>query len=315
MYLILICLFLCGCKEEAPQSAPSKPQGLPKDLHSFQVLPEEPEPVVEIVEEEEETPELEMEEEHIFPDPRPLMRENRARTLRALRQVRRPQGETRKVQHRLLDPDYQQWPESSFEENKSTYPVDRSHILTADMRISAILEDEISSQVPGRFTAIVDRDVLSPGGKKILIPAYSKILCTYEGLERVGDKRLAAHCTRILRPDGVSVPLKSASAGDQSGRTGLIGAVDNRTWERYGAAFLVSGISALSASAIPAANPIVAQGANAFAQNLSQVTAKVLEQNIDLTPVITIPQGSRIQIRPQNDIVFRRPVKVEKVQK
>jgi type IV secretion system protein VirB10 len=312
---IILTSFLSACKDDnssVPEATDSqKGDSIDKDLHQFNV-PSPPPPAV-VVEEEPEPSEPEIAPIN-FPDPAPLMRESKVRHLRGLRQWQARQAERRLkpssslLRYRLSDPDYQEW-DPQAGEDKSTYPVDRSRILTADTRISAILEDSVNSQLPGRVMAVIDRDVLSPNRKHVLLPAYTKLICRYESLEKVGNSRLSVSCDRAIRPDGVSIMLTHAIASDQMGRTGLVGEVDNRVWQRYGAAFVMASLSALSqAGSNASSSQTFGSSANVLSQNLGQVTAKVLDQYLDLAPTITIAAGSRIQIIPYHDIHLRAPM-------
>ena len=102
-----------------------------------------------------------------------------------------------------------------------------------------------------------------------------------------------------------------AAGADQMARTGFIGDVDIRMWERYGSAFIVAAISSLASLGNQvSANQTVANGGNALSQNLGQVTAKVLEQSVDLAPIVTVPAGSRVQIIPGTDLWIREPEQV-----
>jgi len=313
LLLLGLIILLTGCEEERAEerskSLSKKPlpvQELAEDLYH---LPPEPEIEAPL-------PPKPLEQTMItpveFPSPQPLFREEQARRLRGKREALAYRAKERMTlqnpRFRLTDPDYRQW-EPFLGEDKSTYPVDRDRILTADMRIGAVLEDSINSQVPGRVIAIVDRDVLSPNGKFILVPAYTKIICGYEGLDQTGETRLPVTCTRAIRPDGASILLTKAISADQMGRTGLIGEVDNRTFERYSGAFIISAMSALAQAGVnPKQTPGVQNAATTLSNNLGQVTAEVIKQNIDLRPIITIAAGSRIQIIPQTDIVLRKPI-------
>lgn len=310
--LLSLSLLLTACQEEEAPKAQSV-QKIDNDFYKLKAIPKaepiigepeyvpEPEPVV--------IPEVD------FPDPRPLLREKKARELRGRRAYKvrlhnarsLPQEKKEPEEWQLEEEHYQQG-ETTFNQDLSTLPVDRTRILTADMRIPAIIEDSINTQTLGRLIAVIDRDVLSPNGKKILLPAYSKIICSYEGLKDAHSSRLACNCRRIIRPDGLSIALTDAMAADQMGRSGLVGDLDKRTLERYGAAFGVSLISALAqASTSLNKQEAFANATNQLSNNLGQVTQKALEENIDLVPILTIPQGARIQIIPMNDIVFKKP--------
>lgn len=313
--LLMSTAILSGCIDDDKKEkiSPQKHQQIATSFHVFK-KPPEPEPALK---------EEELEPEPIpvqFPDPKPLMREDNARKLRGLRQYQTnktlkniPLKKKEEQKPRLQDHDYQQWEDATFEESRSTLPVDRSRILTADMRITAILEDSVNSQVGGRMIAIVERDILSPNGKYILIPAYSRIICNYGPLEEVGQTRLSVQCKRLIRPDGVSIALKESIAADQSGRTGLIGELDQRIWEKYGAAFLISATASLAQAGSYATqerskdtlSQILTGATDEFSHNLSEVTSQVIEKNINLAPILMIPPGSHIQIIPSSDIVLR----------
>jgi type IV secretion system protein VirB10 len=313
LFLLALSL-LMGCEDEQQKTPIQKPapivQKFAPELYALPLAPIVPEVIIKKVEEPVKTP-VE------FATLDPLMREQQAKHLRGRRlslkrqKVQDAEESSKTVQCRLQDEDYQQW-EKPLPEDKSTFPVDRSRILTADMRIGAILEDNINSQIAGRVIVIVDRDIFSPNGRFILLPAYTRVICGYEGLEQTGDTRLPLVCTRAIRPDGVSLLLTDSIGSDQMGRTGLIGKVDNRTFERYGAAFIISGISALGQNSVqPNQPPWVQNSVNTFSNNLSQVTLEAIKKNVDLRPIISINAGTRIQIIPQTDIVFRKPMAEE----
>ena len=314
--ILALSLIMSGCKDESAQKDVVQQESKPtfnKDLYSVEKPPEPKEILVAPVEEEEEVvpdyiPEVS------FPDTRPLLREQMARSLRGRRSYLSKNFSTpiavtkRDDQYHLQDDDYQKG-ETTFDQDLSTLPVDRTRILTADMRISALLEDGINTQMPGRVIAIVDRDVLSPNGRKILLPAYSKVICSYEGLSEANSSRLSMQCRRIIRPDGVSIALTDATTADQMGRSGVSGDLDNRSFEKYGAAFGISLISALAqSSASLNNNEAFGNATNQLSNNLGQVTQQVLEKNLDIRPILTIPQGTRIQIIPVNDIVLMKPL-------
>lgn len=194
----------------------------------------------------------------------------------------------------------------------STFPVDRSRIITTDMKINAVLDDDINSQIPGIAIAIVDKPLFSPNNKNILLPVFTKIVCEYEGLELQGQTRLPIKCIRAIRPDGVSITLTDAIVADQMGRSGLTGYVDNRTFEIYAGAFIMSGISALAQSGVNQNAPTYpnwrSNSQTVFSNNIGQVTSDVIRKNIDLRPIVYIKAGTRMQIRPRVDIVFKEPI-------
>lgn len=217
-----------------------------------------------------------------------------------------------KQSNNVATPQFQDRDYGDLPKDLSTFPVDRSRIITTDMKINAVLDDDINSQIPGVFIAIVDKPLFSPNNKNILLPVFTKVICEYEGLELQGQTRLPIKCIRLIRPDGVSITLTDAIVADQQGRSGLTGEVDNKNFEMYAGAFIMSGISALAQSGVnqnAALYPNWRTNAQTtFSNNIGQVTMEVIRKNIDLRPVVYIKAGTRMQIRPRVDIVFKEPI-------
>jgi hypothetical protein len=140
----------------------------------------------------------------------------------------------------------------------STYPVDRSRMITADRYIPAVLENHISTDIPsGRITAVIEQNVFGADGRNILIPAGSRAVGIYQfgggsgsaGRQGAGNNgggsnsptgsRAEVVWTRIMRPDGAAIKVGNQSA-DVMGRRGLSGDLDRRLFERYGEPLLLS---------------------------------------------------------------------------
>lgn len=218
-----------------------------------------------------------------------------------------------KVDYRLTDKDYtrEQSPGTT-----SSFPVDRNFILTMERNVNAVLLREVNSQLPGVIQAMVTQDIFGTDGRHRLLERGDVWLGKYKPLEKQGDTRLNVCFFRIIRlADGAHIYDSGdqcfAIATDAMGRTGLTGDVDNRTWERYGTAFLTAGLSALAAASVNASagtqNQAVTNSGNALSQNLGQVTARVIEENINLAPILTVAQGERINIQLLRDLYLRRP--------
>ena len=285
---------------------------LPPSFYDFKLPPPppllEPEPIPIAAPEPEKLP---------YTDPNPSIRAAQAKRLLQKRrllqredfeEIQQPQDKPEPEELYAKDPHYRQWDQRTLED-KFTYPVDRRWVLTADRYISGILETEINSEVPGRVTIITHRPIFAAEGWVVIFPQYTKIICEYQSLKKVSDKRLTLKCLRAIRPDGSSLLFTQAYGTDAMGRNGLVGDIDYRTAERYGSAFVLAGIASLAGAGTNiSSNPIVAQGAQNLSQNMGEVTAKVLDQNIDLAPLLTIEKGTLIHIRPQTDIWLREPI-------
>ncbi len=198
----------------------------------------------------------------------------------------------------------------------SSGPVDNTRILTADRYITGILETGINSQVGGDETGTVilqvARDVYGYHGRKKLVPKGSRMICDYEAPEDMGSSRLPMKCRRILLAGHrAEIRQLDALVGDPQGRAGVTGEVDGRFAERYGTAFALTGIATgvrFAAASTKSENEdgqvsvaAAEKAAEELSTRLGEITASVLEQSLSLKPIITIPQGTRLQIRPAVD--------------
>ena len=217
----------------------------------------------------------------------------------------KPGHEARAVS--LSDPDYGP-PKPGF-----GLPVDRSRVITADRYIAGVLETGINSQLGGRAVAVVSRHVFGADDRLVLIPAGTRVIGHYQPLGAQGDTRLAITWTRLIRPDGAAIALEGLPAADQMGRAGMIGRIDSRIFERYGAPLLLSAISAVAAAATqPALQiPFLITAESAAVQDLNSglqdVTAKIIDERLKLEPIITIAAGARLHILPTHDLWLREP--------
>lgn len=208
----------------------------------------------------------------------------------------------------------------------STFPVDRTRVITADRYIPAVLENTINSQLPGRAIAVVERNVFGAEGRSVLIPAGSRVVGHYRSLARYGEARLDVSWSRIIRPDGASINIDDQAA-DVMGRTGLPGDLDTRFFEKYGSSLLTSVIAAagdwaLSGDSTSVTSPLGgttqsmsgrARAGNRLGNDLDQLGQRMIQENVDLRPVLTVPQGTRLDIIPSEDIWLRDPDRLQAV--
>lgn len=196
-------------------------------------------------------------------------------------------------------------------EIEASYPVDLSRVLTADRRITAVLENDIASELGGKITAIVMENVYAAHGNKILIPAGSKIIGSYKPLSKIGQERLEFIIPRIITPDGINIHLADGEISDAMGRSGITGKVNRRYLERYGMAFLVSLANAAVTYSIPVNSvnqQIVVENTG---QEISTLSMAILEDHLNIKPQVNVPHGSIIHISAQKDIWFPKPVRKE----
>ena len=190
--------------------------------------------------------------------------------------------------------------------------------------IDVVLETAINSQLPGNVRGIVSRDVFAEVGTKVVIPKGTRVYGSYSSTVIRGQSRINVVWNRVIRPDGISVSI-NAIAADQFGRAGIEGDVDNRFSEIFSNALLLSFVNLGTAVALDKVvggvqgqtqvvnnngsvattniNPV-----NLAAQTVIQQTADIVKQLTDgalnLQPIVTLPQGTRIRVIVNQDITL-----------
>ncbi|CAA7619310.1 TrbI/VirB10 family protein [Magnetospirillum sp. UT-4] len=220
-------------------------------------------------------------------------------------------------------------PVAEYEEKSSlsSLPVDNARIITTDRYISGILETGINTQLDGTtggpVVIQVTRDVFGYHGRNVLVPKGSRLVCAFKSLDKVGSSRAPLRCSRVLLGESrAEIFGIKANVTDVQGGLGVSGDVDNRFAERYGTAFILAGISAAVRAATAGSNSAsssssssssgstssfsggggaLSEGGSELSQRLGEITAATLEQTINLTPILKVAQGTRVQVRPDTD--------------
>ena len=171
-----------------------------------------------------------------------------------------------------------------------------ARVVVQGAMIPAVLETAIDSDLPGFARAIVSSDIFSFDGSGLLIPRGSRVIGRYKSDLTPGQARVFIVWTRVIRPDGASIQIESPVT-DGLGRNGLAGRVDRRLFDRYGGSALLSlisgGLNALSnsrSSQVIIGSPVTVAPATGAEKAIS--------------PVVRVPQGSRIRIFVARDLDF-----------
>ncbi len=191
---------------------------------------------------------------------------------------------------------------------------DPSRTVVQGTIISGVLETAIDTQLPGNLRAQVMEPVYSFDGSRVLMPAGTILIGQFRNDVDLAQKRVLIAWNRAITPDGQSIALGSTGT-DTLGRSGTEGNVDNRYGTKFGAAILVSAITALpqmisagNRSSSSGTTVNVGGGSQLASQAGTQVASQasgVLDQYLSLPPVIRIPQGEEIRIFVNRDLVFR----------
>lgn len=203
----------------------------------------------------------------------------------------------------------------------SSWPVDGERLLLARTTIRAALTGGISSERPGPAEALVERNVFTSeagaAGRRIAIPAGARLIGTYATVTKQGESRVDFKWTRVVfRAQGggiveyvFEVPLV---AGDEQGRTGVPGEVDNRRLEKFGLPILTSlvdagiDIAAAGAGRRQEEQTVLFQSSQRSLSTLGDVTKRLLDETVDIRPIITLSPGQRMAILIEADVRLRR---------
>lgn len=187
--------------------------------------------------------------------------------------------------------------------------------------IQAVLETAIDTTLPGPLRAIVARDVYAEAGSLVLIPKGSRLIGSYNSDIVRGQARIFIVWNRVIRPDGIDLQMEAPNM-DSLGRAGLAGYVDERYFEIFSGALLSSvftiGTAALGDAIAPgeisttqntdgsnntSGDPVSIATAEA-ATNLAETAQTVLGNIIDVRPVVTVDQGTPVNVFVNQDLEF-----------
>lgn len=204
---------------------------------------------------------------------------------------------------------------------KTSYIQDRTHSIVQGKLLTAVLETAINTQIPGSVRGIISRDVYGESGNEVLIPKGSRLYGSYSSQVVRGQARVDISWTRLIRPDGVSVNI-TFKGSDQFGRAGIPGDVDNKYSSIIAGSLLTSVLAVSTAAAAnkflggnntnistTTANGATTTTGSAANQAIADVTKTIIDtagqivgNSINTTPVITVPQGTKITVIVNGDM-------------
>jgi type IV secretion system protein VirB10 len=163
--------------------------------------------------------------------------------------------------------------------------------------IPAVLETALDSTQGGGARALVQRDVSSFDGTRVLIPRGSRLYGEYEASLQPGQNRALVQWTRLIRPDGVTIALDSPSS-DPLGRAGVRGKVDSKFFQRFGNALLQSVLDI----GVGLATNAAADGVIVALPGSTQ-TVQVTEQQ-SIRPTLKVRHGTSVSVFVARDLDF-----------
>lgn len=167
--------------------------------------------------------------------------------------------------------------------------------------IPATLITGINTDLSGLVIAQVTSNVYSSlDGKKLLIPAGTRIFATYNSSVSYGQSRVQVAWNKMIRPDGLEIDLGNFTGVDSQGFAGYKGYVNNHPFETLKALGLIAAFSILDTkmeNIQGAQNNMYTQNvlADTYAE-INKMGAKIIDRALDIQPTISIPQGREVKI-------------------
>lgn len=202
-----------------------------------------------------------------------------------------------------------------FQLNSKLEPPRARYVVQPGSVIPATLISAVNSELPGTVLAQVSQDVYdSPTGRHLLIPAGTKLFGEYASRVVFGQSRLMIAWQRLTMPGGSTLDIGEMPGADGLGRSGFTDQVDNHYFRMFASAILLSGVTAgiaLSQDTGGGQNTMrVTAGSamsQALGQQLGQVTAQLLQKNMNVAPTLDIRPGYRFNVIVTKDLVFTAP--------
>jgi type IV secretory pathway VirB10-like protein len=174
-----------------------------------------------------------------------------------------------------------------------------THVLDTWEFIPCQLETLIHSEIPGKFTVKVKRDVFdSATHQHVLVKAGQRVGAEAKTADLLfGNKRIPTFALSYNLPDGTPVDLGEAPILDATGANGLTGEVDNHVWRLVWTSVFIGGLRGgqqvlQQTVGRDGAGPII----GGIAREGHQVTQQLLGRAQDTRPTITAQPGEGCNI-------------------
>ncbi len=187
--------------------------------------------------------------------------------------------------------------------------------IRAGFVLPATLISGINSSLSGQIIAQVSQNIYDTAtGKYLLVPQGSRLVGSYGSDVAYGQSRVLVGWQRIIFPDGKALDIGSMSGADGAGFAGFTDKTNNHYLRIFGSAFLMSGITAGVALSQDRGN--MGNGdsqrasdamSEALGQQLGQVTAAMIQKNLNIAPTLEIRPGYRFNVVVTKDMAFTKP--------
>ena len=184
-----------------------------------------------------------------------------------------------------------------------------SYVVQAGNVIPASLITGIRSDLPGEILAQVTETVYdSPTGHFVLIPQGTRLIGVYDSQVAAGQSRVLLVWTRLIMPNGRSIVLERQPGADVAGYSGLEDEVDNHWGALFKAALLSTllGVGSELGSTTGAGSngDVITALRRGSSDSLNQTGQKVVQQNLNIQPTLTVRPGFPVRVIVNRDLVL-----------
>ena len=182
----------------------------------------------------------------------------------------------------------------------------------------ATLVTGINSDLPGKIVAQVTQNVYDTAtGRHLLIPQGTRLWGTYSNQVAFGQERVLVAWNRLIFPDGKALDIGEMPGATGAGYSGLKDQVNNHYFRLFGAALMMSAITAgITYSQDNNDDDNYDDGTSAsdamseaLGQQLGQTAAQLIQRHLNVAPTLEIRPGFRFNVIVTKDIAFNRPYK------
>ncbi len=184
-----------------------------------------------------------------------------------------------------------------------------SYVVQAGNIIPAALITGIRSDLPGQITAQVTENVFdSPTGRFLLVPQGTRLIGIYDSQVAFGQSRVLLVWTRLIMPNGRSIVLERQPGADTAGYAGLEDDVDNHWGALFKAALLSTllgvGSELGSTTGTGSNSDVISALRRGSSDSLNQTGQKVVQQNLNIQPTLTVRPGFPVRVIVNRDLVL-----------
>lgn len=184
------------------------------------------------------------------------------------------------------------------------------YLLQEGTPVRIALIQDINSELPGNFTAMVTRDIYdSLGHGHKLIPWGTRLNGRYNSEISPGQNRILFAFQSMRFPSGARVALRGMPGSDLGGAAGAAGEVDRHFWQMFGSALAVGSVAMLAGQSKNSSSNVTINlggtgdsGSAVATQALSDVVKQMLSRNQNIKDTLSLKKGEELMIVTNRDM-------------